>query len=131
MRALLRNACISPQKARLAALLVGGLRVQEALERLEFMNSKACRILRKLLDSAVSNAENNHFADVDTLIVSLIRVDKGIVLKRNFCHARGKSGLVRKRRSNIEVRVGLEPDPGHSSKAPARRKKRAGRGEAG
>lgn len=112
MRALLRNAPISPRKMRLASGLVAGLKVQEALDRLEFTPRKSARILRKVLDSAISNAENNHGADIDELIVSLIRVDKGLVLSRFRARARGRYGVIEKPRCNIEVRVGTEIDPG-------------------
>ena len=112
MRALLRNVPMSAQKVRLASELVSGLKVQEALDRLEFSPRKSARILRKVLDSAISNAENNHGADIDELIVSLIRVDKGLVLSRFRARARGRVGAIEKPRCNIEVRVGTQIDPG-------------------
>ncbi len=118
MRALLRNAQISPQKMRLTAAQVCGLTVQQALDLLDFSPKKAARILRKVLDSAVSNAEQNHAADVDELIVSMVRVDKGLALSRFEARARGRFGTRNKLRSNIEVRVGTELDPGYAKRKP-------------
>ena len=130
MRALLRNAPMSPRKMRQASALVAGLKVQEALDRLEFSPTKSARILRKVLDSAISNAENNHGADIDELIVSLIRVDKGLVLNRFRARARGRLGIVEKPRCNIEVRVGTTIDSGLPLRS-RRSKKPAGKERGG
>lgn len=112
IRAVLRNAPISPQKMRLAANEVVGLSVQAALDKLDFTTKKSCKILRKVIDSAVSNAEHAHQADIDELIISMVRVDKGLMMSRFFACARGRYGIVKKIRSHVEVRVGTEIDSG-------------------
>ena len=126
MRALLRNAPMSARKMRLASELIAGRKVQDALDRLEFSTRKSARILRKVLDSAVSNAENNHDADIDELIVSMVRVDKGLVYSRFRARARGRYGAIEKPRCNIEVRVGTQIDPG----LPVRPRRGGGKGKA-
>ena len=80
--AKLRAARISAQKARLVADQVRGKPVEEALNVLEFSNKKAAAIVRKVLNSAIANAENNEGADVDELRVSTIYVDEGFTMKR-------------------------------------------------
>ena len=80
--AKLRAARISAQKARLVADQVRGKPVEEALNVLEFSNKKAAAIVRKVLNSAIANAENNEGADVDELRVSTIFVDEGFTMKR-------------------------------------------------
>jgi large subunit ribosomal protein L22 len=80
--ARLKGARISAQKARLVADQVRGKSVEEALSVLEFSNKKAAHIVRKVLNSAIANAENNEGADVDELKVSSIFVDEGMTMKR-------------------------------------------------
>jgi large subunit ribosomal protein L22 len=80
--ARLKGARISAQKARLVADQVRGKSVEEALSLLEFSNKKAAHIVRKVLNSAIANAENNEGADVDELKVSSIFVDEGMTMKR-------------------------------------------------
>ena len=81
-KAIVKNIRISPQKARLVADLVRGNDVESALNTLRFMPKKAARILRKLIESAVANANQNEAIDVDTLYVKKIFVDGGPMLKR-------------------------------------------------
>jgi len=103
--ARLKMARISPQKARLVADQVRGLEVEKALEVLTFSPKKAARIVKKVLESAIANAENNEGADIDELKVSTIYVDQGPVFKRIQARAKGRANRIVKRTSHITVCV--------------------------
>ena len=103
--ARLKGAQISAQKVRLIADQVRGLRVEEALGLLEFSTKKAAHIVKKLLDSAIANAENNEGADVDELKVSSIFVDEGMTMKRLRPRAKGRADRILKRSCHITVKV--------------------------
>ena len=103
--AKLRAARISAQKARLVADQVRGKPVEEALNVLEFSNKKAAAIVRKVLNSAIANAENNEGADVDELRVSTIFVDEGFTMKRLRARAKGRGDRIFKRTCHITVKV--------------------------
>lgn len=103
--AKLSHARISPQKARLVADLVRGMPVERALETLTFSNKKAAHIVRKVLESAIANAEHNAGADVDELKVARIFVNEGPVLKRFEARAKGRGNRILKRTSHITVTV--------------------------
>ena len=103
--ARLKGAQISAQKVRLVADQVRGLRVEEALNVLEFSPKKAAHLVKKLLDSAIANAENNEGADVDELKVSSIFVDEGMTMKRLRPRAKGRADRIFKRSSHITVVV--------------------------
>jgi large subunit ribosomal protein L22 len=103
--AKLKGAQISAQKVRLVADQVRGLRVEEALGLLEFSSKKAAHIVRKLLDSAIANAENNEGADVDELKVSSIFVDEGMTMKRLRPRAKGRADRILKRSCHITIKV--------------------------
>jgi small subunit ribosomal protein S3 len=103
--AKLRAARISAQKARLVADQVRGKPVGEALSVLEFSNKKAAGIVRKVLNSAIANAENNEGADVDELRVSTIFVDEGFTMKRLKARAKGRGDRIFKRTCHITVKV--------------------------
>ena len=105
-KAILRGARISAQKARLVADLVRGMPVARASDLLQFSPKKAAHVVRKVLLSAVSNAENNDGADVDELKVSRIFVDEGPALKRFHARAKGRGARILKRTSHITVVVG-------------------------
>ena len=105
-KAILRSARISPQKARLVADQVRGLPVQRASDLLQFSDKKAAHMIRKVLVSAISNAENNLGADIDELKVATIMVDEGPVLKRFMARAKGRGTRILKRTSHITVVVG-------------------------
>ena len=105
-KAVLRGARISAQKARLVADMVRGMPVGTASAVLEHTNKKAAHLVRKVLLSAVANAENNVGADVDELKVSRIYVDEGAVLKRMRARAKGRGARILKRTSHITVEVG-------------------------
>lgn len=105
-RALLRGVRISAQKARLVADQIRGLPVGRADNLLSFSPKKAATIVRKVLLSAVSNAENNDGADIDELKVTAIMVDEGPSLKRFRARAKGRGNRITKRTSHITVVVG-------------------------
>jgi len=105
-KAVLRGARISAQKARLVADMVRGMPVGTASAVLEHTNKKAAHLVRKVLLSAVANAENNVGADVDELKVSRIYVDEGAVMKRMHARAKGRGARILKRTSHITVEVG-------------------------
>jgi len=105
-KAILRSARISPQKARLVADQVRGLAVGRATNLLAFSDKKAAQLIKKLLLSAVANAENNLGADVDELKVAKIFVDEGAILKRMHARAKGRGSRISKRTSHITVVVG-------------------------
>jgi large subunit ribosomal protein L22 len=105
-RAILRGARISPQKARLVADQVRGLPVGRATDVLAFSPKKGAQLIKKLLLSAISNAENNDGADVDELKISRIFVDEGPRLKRFAARAKGRGTRIIKRTSHITVVVG-------------------------
>ena len=103
--AKLNGASISPQKVRLVANQVRGMKVDKALNLLSFSNKKAAGLIKKVLDSAIANAENNEGADVDELKIATIFVDEGPMLKRMKPRAKGRSNRILKRTSHIIVKV--------------------------
>ncbi|MGD9604172.1 MAG: 50S ribosomal protein L22 [Gammaproteobacteria bacterium] len=103
--AKLRQAHITPQKARLVADQVRGLSVDRALNILAFSNKKAARMIKKVLESAIANAEHNDGADVDELRVKTIMVDEGPIMKRWMPRARGRANQIFKRTSHVTVEV--------------------------
>jgi large subunit ribosomal protein L22 len=105
-KAILRMVRLSPQKGRLVADQVRGMPVGDAANLLQFSNKRAATIIRKVLLSAVSNAENNLGADIDTLVVSQIFLDEGPRLKRMQPRAKGRGAGIIKRTSHITVVVG-------------------------
>ncbi|MCC7258188.1 MAG: 50S ribosomal protein L22 [Gammaproteobacteria bacterium] len=106
--ATLRHARISPQKCRLVADAVRGAPVGKALQVLAFMPKKGARIVRKVLESAVANAEHNHGADIDELKVAAIMVDEAPTLRRYAARAKGRGTRITKRNSHITIRVADE-----------------------
>ncbi len=106
--ATLRNARISPQKCRLVADAVRGAPVGKALQVLSFMPKKGARIVKKLLESAVANAEHNHGADIDELKVARIMVDEAPTLRRFAARAKGRGTRITKRNSHITIQVADE-----------------------
>jgi len=105
VRAYLKGARLSPQKAGLVADQVRGLDVEKALDVLSFSKKKGANIIKKLLDSAISNAENNENADIDNLKIQSIIVNKGLVMKRIKIRARGRADRMRKPLCNIEIKL--------------------------
>lgn len=103
--AKLKNASLSPQKGRLVADQIRGVEVEEALKILEFSNKKAAFIVKKVLESAIANAEHNEGADIDELKVSRITVDAGRTSARFRARAKGRGTRILKRSSHITVSV--------------------------
>ena len=104
-KAVARMLRISPQKLNLLAQLIRGKKVSTALAELEFSRKRIARDVRKCLESAIANAENNHDLDVDDLVVAEAHVGNGIVLKRFAPRGRGRSGRVFKPFSQLTIVV--------------------------
>jgi large subunit ribosomal protein L22 len=96
---------VSPQKARLVVDLVRGKPVGEALDVLGFSTQKAAGLVRKVVESAIANAENNEGADIDELKISEIFVNEGLTMKRIKPRAKGRADRIFKRTSHITVTV--------------------------
>jgi large subunit ribosomal protein L22 len=103
--ARLRGARLSAQKARLVADQIRGKSVEEALDLLTFSAKKGAAIVKKVLESAIANAEHNEGADVDELKVSTIFVDEGMTMKRIKPRAKGRADRIFKRSCHITVKV--------------------------
>ena len=104
-KAVARMLRVSPQKLNLVAQLIRGKKVSAALADLEFSRKRIARDVRKCLESAIANAENNHDLDVDDLIVSEAHVGKAIVIKRFVPRGRGRVGRVFKPFANLTIVV--------------------------
>ena len=96
---------ISPQKLNLVAQLIRGKKVATALADLTFSRKKAARDVKKTLESAVANAENNHELDVDSLVVAEAHVGNSLMMKRWTPRGRGRIGKIRKRFSHLTIVV--------------------------
>ena len=104
--AILKTARISPQKARLVADQVRGMAADRAVNLLKFSDKKAAHMIKKVVESAIANAENNMGADIDELKITKITVDEGPTLKRFMARAKGRGTRILKRTSHITVIVG-------------------------
>ena len=104
-KAVARMLRVSPQKLNLVAQLIRGKKVATALADLQFSNKRIARDVKKCLESAVANAENNHELDVDDLIVAEAHVGKALVLKRFTPRGRGKIGRIFKPFSHLTIVV--------------------------
>jgi large subunit ribosomal protein L22 len=105
-RAMLRGARLSAQKGRLVADLVRNKPVDQAMNILSFCPKKGAAIIRKLLESAIANAEHNDGADIDALKVKTIHVERGAFLKRFQARAKGRGNRVLKHTCHIFITVG-------------------------
>jgi large subunit ribosomal protein L22 len=103
--AKLKGAKLSAQKARLVADQIRGKSAESALELLQFSGKKGADIIKKVLESAIANAEHNDGADVDELKVSTIFVDEGMTMKRIRPRAKGRADRILKRSCHITVKV--------------------------
>ena len=103
--AKLRYARLSAQKGRLVADQIRGLPVERALEILAFSKKKAAGIVKKVLDTAIANAEHNEGADIDELRVAAVCVDEGPTMKRMRARAKGRGNRILKRSCHITVTV--------------------------
>ena len=104
-KAVSRMLRISPQKLNLVAALIRGKKVAAALADLEFSRKRIARDVRKCLESAIANAENNHDLDVDDLVVAEAHVGKALVLKRFPPRGRGRMGRIFKPFANLTIVV--------------------------
>jgi large subunit ribosomal protein L22 len=104
-KAVARMLRVSPQKLNLLAQLIRGKPVDRALADLEFSRKRIALDVRKALESAIANAENNHGLDVDDLVVSEAHVGKALVMKRFSPRARGRAGRIEKPFSNLTIVV--------------------------
>lgn len=105
-KAILRDVRLSDQKGRLVADLIRGKKVDQALNILAFCPKKGAAIIKKVLESAIANAEHNDGADIDDLSVKTIYVEKGRVLKRFTARAKGRGDRITKQSCHIYVTVG-------------------------
>lgn len=103
--ATLRDAGLSAQKARLVANAIRGKSVATAVEQLTYIRKKAAKLFKKLLESAIANAEHNQGADIDELKVATVHVDEAASLKRFQARAKGRGNRIVKRRCHIRVVV--------------------------
>jgi large subunit ribosomal protein L22 len=115
--AILKFIRLSPQKGRLIADQIRGLPVERALEILQFSTRKAAKPVKKVLESAIANAEHNEGADVDELNVATIQIDEGPMLKRFHARAKGRGARILKRTSHITVTVSDTRKSGKSGRA--------------
>ena len=104
-KAVARMLRVSPQKLNLVAQMIRGKKVASALADLEFSRKRIARDVRKCLQSAIANAENNHDLDVDELVVSQAHVGKALVMKRFHARGRGRMGKILKPFSNLTIVV--------------------------
>ena len=105
-RAILRGVRLSAQKGRLVADLVRGKPVDQALNILAFSPKKGAVIIRKVVESAIANAEHNDGADIDTLKVKTIHVEEGMTLKRFTARAKGRGNRILKPTCHVYLTVG-------------------------
>ena len=104
-KAVARMIRVSPQKLNLVAQLIRGKKVSTALADLEFSRKRIAHDVRKCLESAIANAENNHNLDVDDLVVKEAYVGKALVMKRFHARARGRGARIEKPFSNLTIVV--------------------------
>ncbi len=104
-RAVLRMVRVSPQKLNLIAQSIRGLSAEKALAELEFSPKRHAEDVRKLLKSAIANAENNHGLDIDSLVVAEAYVGKNLVMKRLRARARGRAARILKPFSQLTIVV--------------------------
>jgi large subunit ribosomal protein L22 len=104
-QAVVRSLRVSPQKLNLVAQLIRGKKVEKALADLTFSHKRIAKDVKKTLQSAIANAENNHNLDVDQLIVAEAYVGKNLVMKRFHARARGRMGRIEKPFSQLTVVV--------------------------
>ena len=104
-QAVTRNIRVSPRKLNLVAGLIRGQRAQDAVATLTFSKRRIAQTVKKTLESAIANAENNHSLDVDKLVVARVEVGRSIVMKRFQARGRGKAARVEKWFSHLKIVV--------------------------
>lgn len=120
-QAVARNLRVSPRKLNLVAELIRGLSAGQARAALTFSRRRIAKQVRKVLDSAIANAENNHALDVDRLVVDTATVGRSIVMKRFHARGRGRSSRVEKWFSHITIIVRQKEVEAKSAATPRRR----------
>jgi large subunit ribosomal protein L22 len=108
-QAITRNIRVSPRKLNLVAGLIRGRRAQDAVATLTFSKRRIAQTVKKTLESAIANAENNHQLDVDQLVVSKAEVGRAHVMKRFHARGRGRSARVEKWYSHLKIVVAEQP----------------------
>ena len=116
MKATIKNYQQTPRKVRVVANLIKGKKIQDALIELDFLAKRAAGPVKKLIESAAANAKKNFSIDPETLIVSDVRVDKGMVLKRFMPRARGSASRLNLRFSHLTISLGLPKEKKGSTK---------------
>ncbi|QXM24029.1 50S ribosomal protein L22 [Elioraea tepida] len=111
-QAVARNIRVSPRKLNLVAEMIRGLPAAEARAALTFSKRRIAKLVRKVLDSAIANAENNHSLDVDRLVVREATVGRSVVMKRFHARARGRAARVEKWFSHLTIIVRERPQGG-------------------
>jgi len=131
--AVARNIRVSPRKLNLVAQQIRGKKVERALNELTFSQKRIAGAVKKALQSAIANAENNHDLDVDGLVVKEASVGKNLVMKRFHPRARGNSGGIEKFFSQITIIVEEIAEEKKAEAAPAKKKsgKKAGDNKSG
>ena len=124
-QAIVSNIRVSPRKLNLVAAMIRGRPAQDAVAALTFSKKRIAGTVKKTLESAIANAENNHRLDVDQLVVSRAEVGRSIVMKRFQARGRGRASRVEKWFSHLKIvvaeRDGAPPPRGDDRKAPTRR----------
>ena len=114
-RAVLRTIRISPQKLNLVASMIRGKKVSTALADLEFSRKRIADTVKKTLESAIANAENNHDLDVDALVIAEAWVGKSITMKRFMARGRGRANRIEKPFSNLTIVVREAEEQGEAA----------------
>jgi large subunit ribosomal protein L22 len=104
-QAITRNIRVSPRKLNLVAAMIRGAKAQDAVATLTFSKRRIAQTVKKTLESAIANAENNHQLDVDRLVVTHAEVGRAIVMKRFMARGRGKSSRIEKWFSHLKIVV--------------------------
>lgn len=104
-KAVHRNLRVTPSKLNLVASLIRKMPVAEALLQLQFSKKRISREVKKCLESAIANAENNHNLDVSSLVIDEILIGKAMVMKRMMPRARGRADRINKFSSHLEIRL--------------------------
>ena len=118
-QAITHNIRVSPLKLNLVAAMIRGAKAQDAVATLTFSKRRIAQTVKKTLESAIANAENNHQLDVDRLVVAKAEVGRSIVMKRFAARGRGKSSRIEKWFSHLKIVVAEQQAPVASSEAKA------------
>lgn len=118
-QAITHNIRVSPLKLNLVAAMIRGAKAQDAVATLTFSKRRIAQTVKKTLESAIANAENNHQLDVDRLVVAKAEVGRSMVMKRFAARGRGKSSRIEKWFSHLKIVVAEQQAPAASSEAKA------------